>query len=141
MLRILALALSLSVCLTTPSAAQTNQRTLFNESVAEFNNLIMAGKLGTALSHVRSELEMDEAEIAAVNEKLQSLYEGDFVGHATVRSETLKGGFRQEMIGYWTEKGEYFYVYFLLHTRETGGNRDVLEFRYGTDFNELHALF
>lgn len=141
MLRLLALALSLTLCLATPNAAQTNQRTLFNERVAKFNDLIMAGELGTALSHVRSELEMDEAEITALNESLQSLYEGDFVGHGTVRSETLKGGFRQELIGYWTEKGEYFYVYFLLHTRETGGSRDVLEFRYGTDFNELYDLF
>lgn len=141
MFRSSALALSLALCMATPGFAQTNQRTTFNENLQQFNELIMSGGLGTALSHARPDIEMDEAEIAALNESLSSLYEGDFTATATVRSETLKGGFRQEMFAYWTDKGEYFYVYLLLHTRETAGNREVVDFRYGTDFNELYSLF
>ena len=122
-----------------PLTAQENQRTAFNEGLARFSELIMAGELGNAVDFLRPDAALSNDEIAGLNGQLQALYEGAFTGSDTVRSEALKGGFRQEMLAFWTEKGEYFYVYLLLHTRD--GRRVVLSIQYDTDFDKLFRLF
>ena len=54
-------------------------------------------------------------------------------------TEALKGGFRQEMLAFWTGKGEYFYVYLLLHARD--GSREVLSLQYDVNFDNIFSLF
>ncbi len=122
-----------------PLMAQENQRTAFNEGLARFNELIMAAELGSAVAFLRPDAALSDEEIAALNGELDALYEGPFTGSDTVRSETLKGGFRQEMLAFWTGKGEYFYVYLLLHARD--GSREVLSLQYDVNFYNIFSLF
>ncbi|MEP2532512.1 hypothetical protein [Shimia sp.] len=139
MFRPIFLACILAIFSSHSVVAQSNQRTQFNEGLARFNEMIMSGELGAAVAFLRPELELGDEEIAKINERLGSLYSDDFVGSDTVRSETLKGGFRQELLAYWTAKGEYFFVYLLLHSRDN--QRDVLSIQYDTDFHKLMGLF
>ncbi|PSL19421.1 hypothetical protein [Shimia abyssi] len=118
---------------------RTNQRTSFNEGLAQFNEFIMQGQLGEAIAFLRPDIELGQDEIATLDAQLTELYSDVFTGQDTVRSESLKGGFRQEMLAYWTDKGEYFYVYVLMHSQND--SRRVLHIEYNTEFHSVFSLF
>ncbi len=139
MFRILATVLAFSIAGIQPSWAQTNQRTQFNEGLARFNELVTERSLGDAIASIHPEGKFSEEEISDLNEELMISYSTDFSGSATVRSETLKSGFRQELLAYWTADGDYFYVYMLIHSREN--RRMILDVKYDHDLHHLMDLF
>ncbi|WP_152926445.1 hypothetical protein [Shimia sp. SK013] len=139
MLRILAVILASALLVPNTGGAQTNQRTQFNEGLANFNELVMQRKIGDAIDLIRTDLNMSAEERGAINSQMQLFFEEDFLGSATVRSQALKNGFRQELLSYWTSDGDYLYIYLFMHSREN--IRKILDIRYDLDFHDLNALF
>lgn len=139
MLRIIAFVMAFGLISSHDAQAQTNQRTQFNEGLAQFNELVMTRQIGDALVFLRPDIDLSDAERMELNTRLAEAYIEDFIGTDTVRSETLKGGFRQEMLAYWTDSGDYLYVYLLLHSRDK--QRQVLNIQYDSDFHKIVGLF
>ncbi len=131
------IGMSLVLCGT--ADAQTNQRTRFNETLQLFNEMILQHQLGDAIDFLRQDVVVNDAEKEALDAKLMEAFPDDFVGFGTVRSETLKDGFRQELLSFWTEDGSYLFVYLVLHTRKN--RRHLVQFNYGTDFNKFISYF
>lgn len=139
MLRCLAFSLTLLIAVPTLTEAQTNQRTAFNQGMERFNALVMDQKLSDALSFLHPELEITEDDIVRIDNQFWTNYPKAFVGFDTVRTETLKSGFRQEIIAYWDEDKRYFFVYLLIHSTNDGFN--VVNVDHGTKFERLNAHF
>ncbi|MGR3635940.1 MAG: hypothetical protein ACU0BK_08430 [Shimia sp.] len=139
MFRLLAVILASALLMPNTGGAQTNLRTQFNEGLANFNELVMQRKIGDAIDLIRTDLNMSADERQAINTQMQQFFEEDFIGFATVRSQALKNGFRQELLSYWTADGEYLYIYIFMHAREN--RRKVLDIKYDLDFHDLNALF
>lgn len=139
MLKHLALSLALLLAAPTMGEAQTNQRTAFNQGMEKFNTLVMEQKLSDALQLLRPELELTDDDVVRIDNRFWEHYPKVFVGHDTVRTETLKSGFRQEIIGYWDEDRRYFFVYLLIHATNEGFT--VVNIDYGMEFEELNARF
>lgn len=129
----------LALCTASVTQAQTNQRTQFNQGLAMFNELVMQHELGEAIDLIQIDKAYEEKDIEALNDVLRKTVPDDFVGSSTVQTVALKNGFRQELLAYWTEAGDYFYVYILMHRREDGFA--VLNLQYGKDVQELLGLF
>ena len=83
-------------------------------------------------------VDVDEAELEALDTQIQSLYQNDFESVDLVRSEVHKNGFRQELIAYWTGR-DSLYLYLFMHT--DGSKIRLLNFRFDTDFHALNVLF
>ena len=136
-----AMFLSLLLVLTLPFAAtaQDNQRQRYLEGREQFDALVMQRRMGEALRVLTVPGTISDADVAAVNQQIMGNYVEDFIAVDLVRSATLKGGFRQEMLGFWNDEGQYLYIYFLLHTRENELN--VLMVNFDSDFHKLYSLF
>ena len=123
-----------------PLLAQTatSTRQVYTQAREELDALIMQRRLGDAIRMFDEIVEVDEAELTALDAQMQSLYEKDFESVGLVRSEILKNGFRQELIAYWTGR-DYLYLYLFMHT--DGSDIRLLNFRFDTDFHILNDLF
>ena len=139
MLKYLVFTFALILALPEMAAAQTNQRTAFNQGMERFNALVMDQKLSQALQLLRPDQELTDEDIVRIDNRFWEHYPKLFVGHDTVRSEAHKSGFRQEIVAYWDEDKRYFYVYMLIHSTNSGFN--VVNIDYSTEFEELNAYF
>ena len=137
-MRILVAAV-LSFVLTHGAFAQTNRRTQMNEGLALFNEMVMEKRLGDAVDFLRVDEVVTGDEKAMMNALLNTEFPEDFVGFGVVQSNTHKSGFRQELLSYWTDEGAYFYVYLVLHTRDT--QQRLVDIKYGLDFDDFIGLF
>ena len=135
------IAVLMALAATAPAlvSAQTNQRTQFNETLSVFNELVLEKKVGEALDMIQQDRIFSDEEKAAYNAELMEAYPDDFVGSATVQSATLKSGFRQELLAYWTDDGNYLFLYLLMHTRDN--QRRVIFMDYSEDLSDLISLF
>ncbi|WP_299355665.1 hypothetical protein [uncultured Shimia sp.] len=138
----LVLALVMSCPLALPASAQsetpTSTRQVYTQARAELDMLIMQRRMGDAIRMFDQVIEIDEAELAALDAQMLELFEQDFGNVGLVRSVVHKNGFRQEMIAYWTGR-DYLYLYLLLHTDKS--TIRLLNFQFDTDFHALNDLF
>ncbi|MCH2069076.1 MAG: hypothetical protein MK208_17705 [Shimia sp.] len=119
--------------------AQTNLRTQFNQALALFNEMVMNKEIGEAIDMIQPDVVLSDAEKAEYNSALTEAFPDPFVGSATVQSETLKSGFRQEMLAYWTEEGDYLYLYLVMHTQ--GAQQQVIHVEHTTTFSKFISRF
>ncbi len=133
------LSAALVFATTTTAHAQTNMRTQFNQALALFNELVMNKEIGEAIDMILPDMVLSDAEKADYNEALAEAFPDPFVGSATVQSETLKSGFRQEMLAYWTEEGDYLYLYLVMHTQ--GAQQQVIHVEHTTTFSKFISRF
>lgn len=139
MFRFLLAASVVVVFFTSSLSAQTNLRTQFNEALSMFNELVMQKDIGAAIDLVRVDEVLSSEAKTEANAKLIEAIADPFVGNATVRSETLKGGFRHQLLSYWTDSGDYFYVYLVIHTRNNV--QHVVQADYSTIFTKFISRF
>lgn len=119
--------------------AQTNLRTQFNQALALFNELVMNKEIGEAIDMIQPDLVLSDSEKAEYNAALSEAFPDPFVGSSTVQSATLKSGFRQEMLAYWTEGGDYLYLYIVMHTQ--GAQQQVIHVEHSTTFSKFISRF
>ncbi|WP_299420931.1 hypothetical protein [uncultured Shimia sp.] len=119
--------------------AQTNLRTQFNQALALFNELVMNKEIGEAIDMIQPDVVLSDAEKAEYNAALSEAFPDPFIGSATVQSATLKSGFRQEMLAYWTESGDYLYLYMVMHTQ--GAQQQVIHVEHSTTFSKFISRF
>ncbi|MBO6897220.1 MAG: hypothetical protein JJ868_07585 [Shimia sp.] len=133
--------LSIALLLTTTATvqAQTNLRTQFNQSLALFNEMVMNKEIGEAIDMIQPDVVLSDSEKTEYNAALAEAFPEPFVGSATVQSEALKGGFRQEMLAYWSEKGDYLYLYLVIHTQ--GAQQQVIHVEHTTTFSKFISRF
>jgi len=133
--------LSAALVLSTASmaTAQTNLRTQFNQALALFNEMVMNKEIGEAIDMIQPDVALSDAEKSEYNAALAEAFPDPFVGSSTVQSATLKSGFRQEMLAYWTENGDYLYLYLVMHTQ--GAQQQVIHVDYSTTFSKLISRF
>ncbi|WP_353307882.1 hypothetical protein [Shimia sp. NS0008-38b] len=123
----------------TASLAQVNQRTQFNQGLAMFNELVMQHELGEAIDFIQIDKLLEEEELTELNRSLRVAIPDDFVNNQSVRSEVLKNGFRQELLAFWTEENDYYFVYILFHSRKDGFS--VIHIEHSTEIQNLMAFF
>lgn len=122
----------------TATTGVTGARQTYAEGRAKLDELVMQRRLGDAIRLFDQVVEVDEAELAAIDSQMQQLYTQDFENVGLVRSAVHKNGFRQEIIAYWTGR-DYLYLYLFLHTHDN--EMSLLNYRFDTDFHALNALF
>lgn len=120
------------------SAAPTSTRQVYTQARAELDALIMQRRLGDAIRMFDNIIEINDAELEALDTQIQELYTQDFENVGLVRSIVHKNGFRQEIIAYWTGR-DYLYLYLFMHT--DGSQIRLLNFRFDADFHVLNDLF
>lgn len=116
----------------------TSTRQVYTQAREELDALIMQRRLGDAIRMFDEIIEVDEAELDALDAQMKEIYEHNFESVGLVRAEVHKNGFRQEMIAYWTGR-DYLYLYLLMHT--DGSDIRLLNFQFDTDFHVLNSLF
>lgn len=132
---------SVALVLTTSVSvqAQTNLRTQFNQALALFNEMVTNKEIGEAIDMIQPGVVLSDAEKAEYNSALAEAFPDPFIGSSTVQSETLKSGFRQEMLAYWTEGGDYLYLYLVMHTQ--GAQQQVILVEHSTSFSKFISRF
>ena len=133
------LSAALVLATTATAHTQTNLRTQFNQALALFNEMVMNKEIGEAIDMIQPDLVLSDAEKTEYNAALAEAFPDPFVGSATVQSEALKGGFRQEMLAYWTENGDYLYLYLVMHTQ--GAQQQVIHVEHTTTFSKFISRF
>lgn len=133
--------LSAALLMTTTALvqAQTNLRTQFNQGLALFNEMVMNKEIGEAIDMIQPDVVLSDSEKAEYDAALAEAFPDPFVGSATVQSATLKSGFRQEMLAYWTESGDYLYLYLVMHTE--GAQQQVIHVEHSTTFSKFISRF
>ena len=118
--------------------APVSSRQIYTQAREELDALIMQRRMGDAIRMFDDVVEVEDAELDALDTQMQNLFPSDFENVGIVRSVVHKNGFRQEMIAYWTGR-DFLYLYLLMHT-DTSGIR-LLNFQFDTDFHILNDLF
>ncbi|MCP4827100.1 MAG: hypothetical protein GY892_23725 [Shimia sp.] len=99
----------------------------------------MNKEIGEAIDMIQPDVILSDAQKAEYNLALTEAFPDAFIGSATVQSETLKSGFRQEMLAYWTEEGNYLYLYLVMHTQ--GAQQQVIHVEHTTTFAKFISRF
>lgn len=139
MIKKLLLSTAVIVATSTVLYAQTNLRTQFNQALALFNEMVMNKEIGEALDMIQPRIALSDSEKQEYNSALSDAFPDPFIGSATVQSAALKGGFRQEMLAYWTEGGDYLYLYLVMHTQ--GAQQQVIHVEHSTTFSKFISRF
>ncbi len=130
---------ALLLATTTMAPAQTNLRTQFNQAMALFNEMVMNKEIGEAIDMIQPDVTLSDAKKSEYNAALVEAFPDPFVGAGTVQSATLKSGFRQEMLAYWTDSGDYLYLYLVMHSQ--GVQQKVIHVEYTTTFSKFISRF
>ncbi len=139
MIKKILLSAAVMVATSATLQAQTNLRTQFNQALALFNEMVMNKEIGEALDMIQPGIILSDTEKQEYNSALSEAFPDPFVGSSTVQSETLKSGFRQEMLAYWTESGDYLYLYLVMHTQ--GTQQQVIHVEHTTTFSKFISRF
>ncbi|QIE44512.1 hypothetical protein G5B38_02625 [Pseudohalocynthiibacter aestuariivivens] len=134
------LALILSLVLTMPAAAQTDEPIFkdYADMRATLDGLIMSRDIADVMRAFGGADEMTEQELTGLQERVRRLFPQDFEHVDVMKIDEMGGGWRQELYVYWTGL-RYLYVYVLLHDR--GDGLIAVHFKFNTTFATLNELF